>query len=163
MSNFNFRPLFRTAVGFDQFENLLESVSYGDQPKNSYPPYNIETWKDDPKTYYRVTIAVPGLTSEELKIKINENTLAISGKKEKPDNDSNYLHRGRDSYDFSYQFSLADHIIVDDANLNNGILNIDLVREIPEDKKTRNFPINTKAPRNIRYKTKSFISEEKAA
>ena len=139
MTNIDFTPLFRTAVGFDRMASMLEQAERAET--NGYPPYNIEqTTKDG----YRISIAVAGFTEEELDIQVNQNKLSVVGKKQATGNakDRVYLHRGIATRSFDRQFQLADFVKVTDANIENGLLHIDLLREIPDSMKPRRIQIN---------------------
>jgi molecular chaperone IbpA len=143
MSNLSvFTPLMRQSVGFDRFNDLFETLL--SDPKEgfqSYPPYNIEKRGAD---QYRITLAVAGFADKDLTITAEGERLKISGRIEKGPEEENapaYLHRGIAARSFERSFRLADHIRVEDAALADGLLTIDLVREIPEEKKPRMIPI----------------------
>lgn len=121
-------PLLRATVGFDRMMNLLDSATRADEGALSYPPYNIEKTSDDD---YRIVMAVAGFAEEELDISVKENSLTISGKKDKAENDVKYLHRGIATRGFERRFDLADHIKVTGAKLENGQLYIDLATRMP--------------------------------
>jgi len=134
-------PLFRATVGFDRMMNLLDSAARVDDGALSYPPYNIEKTGEDS---YRITMAVAGFGEEDLEITVKENSLVISGRKEKTENGSKtFLHHGIAQRAFERRFDLADYIKVTGAGLENGLLNVELVREIPEAKKPRSIKIET--------------------
>lgn len=137
MRTYDFSPLYRSAIGFDRlaqmFDNALRSDS---QP--SYPPYNIELVAEDK---YRITMAVAGFERSELEIETEHDTLKVVGRKQKDDSKRTYLHRGIAARDFEQRFQLADHVKAVGARLENGLLNIDLVREVPEAKKPRKIDI----------------------
>lgn len=139
MVNFDFSPLYRSSVGFDHLFSMLDSARRIDQRGDSYPPYNIESTGEDA---YRITMAVAGFDQSELSIESKENTLTISGVKNK-DNSKNYLYQGIAERNFERRFQLADHVKVTRAQQENGLLHVDLVREIPEAKKARNIKIET--------------------
>lgn len=139
MVNFDFSPLFRSSVGFDHLVSLLDSARRIDQSSNGYPPYNIERENDDA---YRITMAVAGFDQSELTVETKEDTLTISGVKSKQDK-HNYLYHGIAERNFERRFQLADHVKVTDAKLENGLLHINLVREIPEAKKARSIEIQS--------------------
>jgi molecular chaperone IbpA len=163
MSAFDFGPLFRSGVGFDQLERLFESASQWDQSSNSYPPYNIETWEHDGENHYRITMAVAGFGEDELGIETHEDAMTVVGKKKTEQEGVHYLHRGIAGRDFIRKFHLADHVIVKGANLDNGVLSIDLVREVPEEKKPRTIAIKKEAPAGIVSKAKKLLEGEQAA
>jgi molecular chaperone IbpA len=136
-TNFDFSPLYRSAIGFDRLAELFDNALVSDaQP--SYPPYNIELVGEDK---YRITMAVAGFNRAEIEIETERDTLKIVGRKEKEAAARTFLHRGLASRNFEQRFQLADHVKVVNASLDNGLLNIDLVREIPEAMKPRKIVI----------------------
>jgi len=141
MRNFDFTPLYRSTVGFDHFADLLDRAFAGDMAQNTYPPYNIEKTAEDA---YRISIAVAGFTNDELSVETRENQLFITAKKveTEEEKDRTFLHRGIAQRAFEKRFQLADHVIVTGASVENGMLNIDLVREMPEALKPRKIEIN---------------------
>jgi molecular chaperone IbpA len=142
MTTFDFSPLFRSTVGFDRLMSLLENSSQWAEGGNGYPPYNIEKTGDD---RYRITLAVAGFAEDELAVEVRENVLFIEGRKRETENGSAYLYRGIAGRSFKRQFQLADHVRVVAAHLQNGLLVIELVREIPEAMKPRRIEISTAA------------------
>jgi molecular chaperone IbpA len=141
MRTIDFSPLYRSAVGFDRLASLLEAASRSDAP-TGYPPYNIAT---DGENAYRVEIAVAGFKPEELNIEFRENTLTVQGKKAANDDARRYLHRGLAERDFERRFQLADHVVVTGAALADGLLTIELERQLPEALKPRSIAIKTGA------------------
>ena len=139
MTNFDFSPLYRTTVGFDHLSTLLDNIHRSDRTANSYPPYNIELINEN---NYQITMAVSGFNSDELDIKSEHRTLTIKGQKHPDENTRNYLHQGIAARNFERKFQLADHIEITGAQLENGLLHIDLAREIPEAMKPKTIPIN---------------------
>ena len=138
MRSYDFSPLYRSAIGFDRLAQLFDNAQRADaQP--SYPPYNIEL-VDENK--YRITMAVAGFSSAEIDIEAENETLKIVGRKQKEEGAVNFLHRGIAARDFEQRFQLANHIQVVGAKLENGLLNIELVREVPEALKPRKIEIN---------------------
>lgn len=135
MRTFDLAPLYRSTVGFDRLFSMLD----GFEPVPGYPPYNIErTGEND----YRVTVAVAGFGESDLSIEAKENTLTIKGGKQtKEEQKGEVLHQGIAARAFERVFQLADHVQVKAARLENGLLHVDLVREIPEAKKPRQIPI----------------------
>lgn len=136
-----FTPLMRQSVGFDRFNDLFEKlVNDTDERIEAYPPYNIEKLSENG---YRITVAVAGFKAEELNIMTENDVLKVTGKQsdEAKENAPTYLHRGIAARAFERTFRLADHIRVDGANLDHGLLSINLVREIPEAKKPRMIAI----------------------
>ena len=155
MRNVDFSPLMRATVGFDRLMNLLDTMPRMDEAAPTYPPYNIEKTGDNT---YRITMAVAGFGEDDISISVKEDVLSISGSKEKSDTDKEdgkFLYRGIATRSFTRRFDLADHIKVVEAALENGILSIDLVREIPEAMKPRTIKINAggkAAPKTIEGK-----------
>ncbi len=137
MRSYDFSPLYRSAIGFDRLAQLFDQAQRADaQP--SYPPYNVELVSQD---RYRITMAVAGFDRAELDIETERDTLTIVGRKQKDDAQRTFLHRGIAARDFEQRFQLADHVKVVSAQLDNGLLNIELVREIPEMLKPRKVAI----------------------
>jgi molecular chaperone IbpA len=138
MRTFDFAPLYRSTVGFDHLSQLLDSIAQRDQNQPSYPPYNIERLDKDE---YRITMAVAGFTQDELHIQSEQQTLKVRGEKTEETPDRQYLHQGIAARNFERVFQLADHVKVVTANLENGLLHIELRREVPETMKPRQIPI----------------------
>jgi molecular chaperone IbpA len=139
MRTFDLAPLYRATVGFDQIADLMDRVlADGAGTATSYPPYNIEKTADDA---WRISIAVAGFTDEDLSVEVRENALIVSAKKAQEDEGRVYLHRGIATRAFERRFHLASHIRVTGASHVNGLLNIDLVREVPEALKPRRIEI----------------------
>ena len=136
MRTFDLAPLYRSTVGFDRLFSMLD----GFEAAPGYPPYNIErTGEND----YRISVAVAGFSESELSIEAKENSLTIKGEKQvKQDNSGEVLYQGIAARAFERQFQLADYVQVKGASLENGLLHVDLVREIPEAKKPRQIAIN---------------------
>ena len=141
MRSFDSSPLMRATIGFDRMMKLLDSASQFEDGANSYPPYNIEKRGED---QYRITMAVAGFTEQDLDVTLHENRLIISGKIERAEDEGSrgYLHRGIAARSFERRFELADHIQVVGAGLENGLLNVDLKREVPESLKPRSIAID---------------------
>ena len=137
MRTFDFSPLYRTTVGFDHLASLLDAVNRTDN-SGGYPPYNIELLDDDE---YRITMAVAGFVQDELDIQVEKRTLTVKGSKDNDDVERKYLHQGIAARNFERRFQLADHVKVTGARLENGMLHIDLAREIPEEEKPKRIPI----------------------
>lgn len=140
MRTFDLAPLYRSTVGFDRLFSLLDQVGGFDTPSSSYPPYNIERTDENA---YRVTVAVAGFTENDLSIEVKENTLTIRGEKQVKDGEKSgeVLYQGIAARAFERRFQLADHVEVKGASLENGLLHVDLKREIPEAMKPRQIPI----------------------
>jgi molecular chaperone IbpA len=140
MRSYDLSPLFRSTIGFDRWSDLFDTALRGDgAAQAAYPPYNIEKSGDDA---YRITMAVAGFAEADLDVTQQENLLVIEGKHAATANDgAQYLHRGIANRAFQRRFSLADHVTVSDAKLANGILEIALVREVPEAQRPRKVAI----------------------
>jgi len=138
---FDFAPYRRSTVGFDRLFDTLEAAARGDAGGTNYPPYDIERTGDDS---YRITLAVAGFAEEEIELTAQQNLLVVAGKKADVaanDDDRRYLHRGIATRAFERRFQLADHVRVTGASLTNGMLAVDLVREVPEAMKPRKIAI----------------------
>jgi molecular chaperone IbpA len=144
MRTYDLTPFYRSTVGFDRLLSLLDQATSDGSP--GYPPYNIERTGEN---NYRITVAVSGFAKEELSIVAKENTLTIKADKvanENGNDKSELLYRGIAARAFERVFQLADFVVVKNASLENGLLHVDLVREIPEAKKPRSIPISSSAP-----------------
>ena len=137
-SAFDFSPLFRSTIGFDRLAQLLENASRF-EPTN-WPPYHIEKTGEDA---YRITMAIAGFAPEEIEVVAKPNLLTVSGHKAKGEDGVQYLHRGIATRSFKQTFELADYVKVADAKLENGLLMIELVREVPEAMKPRRIEIKS--------------------
>lgn len=140
MRTYDLSPLFRTTVGFDRMARLLDSMTQ--EQTAAYPPYNIEKLDEDS---YQITMAVAGFREDELELEVKENVLTIQGRKvgeEEAENTRTYLYRGIAERAFERRFNLADHIKVEGAILENGLLHVKLVREVPEELKPRKIAID---------------------
>jgi molecular chaperone IbpA len=135
MDGFDFSPLFRSTIGFDRLMRLADTATRVDP---GYPPDNIEVTGENA---YRLTMAVAGFSGDELDITVKENELQVTGRAKQADEQTRFLHRGLARRAFERRFQLADHIKVAGANLENGLLHVDLVREIPEAMKPRKIEI----------------------
>ncbi len=145
MRTFDLTPLYRSTVGFDRVFDLLDSV--GKAESTGYPPYNIERLDDND---YRITLAVAGFGDADLDLEIRENTLTITGARKDGDEGQEFLYQGIAGRTFERRFQLAEHVKVAGASLVNGLLNIDLKREIPEAMKPRKIAINGGEAANIK-------------
>jgi molecular chaperone IbpA len=139
MRNFDFSPLYRSTVGFDRLFDMLDQASRV-ETLNNWPPYNIERLGED---RYRITMAVAGFAADEIAIVAQGNALSVTGQKKAEEDGTQYLHRGIAARAFRQSFDLADHVKVAGAGLENGLLTIDLVREIPEAMKPRRIEIRS--------------------
>ena len=131
-------PLYRSTVGFDRLFDLIDQVTGVDQAAAGYPPYNIERLGENE---YRITMAVAGFAQDELRVDVKEQTLAVTGSKKPDDKTRNFLHRGIAARNFERRFQLADHVEVKGADIQDGLLHIDLVRNVPERLKPRTIAI----------------------
>jgi molecular chaperone IbpA len=138
MRHFDFTPLYRATVGFDQIADMVDRVLTSDVQTSSYPPYNIE--KIDKDTYL-ISVAVAGFSEADLSVEVKENSLIISAGKSDEEK-KKFLHRGIASRSFKQQFQMADHVQVTGANHSDGMLHIELKREVPEALKPRQIPIS---------------------
>ena len=143
MRHFDLAPLYRSTVGFDGLFSMLDKLT-GPESVPTYPPYNIERTGENA---YRITVAVAGFGEDELSIVVKENALTIGGEKKAIQNggDTEVLYQGIASRAFERRFQLADHVQVKGAKLENGLLHVDLIREVPEAKKPRQIPIGDAA------------------
>ena len=154
MDRFDFSPLFRSTIGFDRLTRLVDAAARVDNTALAYPPYNIEKTGEDA---YRLTMAVAGFSQDEIDIVAQENTLHVTGKAQTEGENGRYLHRGIARRAFERRFSLADHIKVVGASLDNGLLHVDLVREVPEAMKPRTIKITSGEPQQPQ------VTQQKAA
>ena len=137
---FSMTPLLRQSVGFDRFNDLFESAMRN-EGGSSYPPYNVEKHGED---QYRIVVAAAGFQDEDLELQVERSVLTVTGgKREAPTESVSYLYQGIAQRAFKLSFRLADHIEVRSASLNNGLLNIDLVRVVPEEAKPKRIAINS--------------------
>jgi molecular chaperone IbpA len=137
MTTYDFAPLFRTAIGFDRLARLMDTATSAPDA-SSYPPYNIERTGEDT---YRLTMAVAGFRPEELDLVVKDNTMVVSGKASNEGQTGEMLYRGIAGRAFERRFVLADHIVVDGADLQNGLLHVGLKRVVPEALKPRRIAI----------------------
>jgi molecular chaperone IbpA len=156
---YDFSPLFRSSIGFDRVFDLLENATRV-QSIDNWPPYNIEKWGDD---QYRITMAVAGLSPDEIEVTQQENTLVISGKKRQDNGQGEILHRGIATRAFKQSFNLADFVKVVSAKLENGLLTVELKREVPEELQPRRIPIQLGAASLGSAKPQQQIEHQKAA
>jgi molecular chaperone IbpA len=148
MRTYDLSPLYRSAIGFDRLARLLNDAQRN-EAEISYPPYNIELLSED---NYRIVMAVAGFNESELEIESEQQSLRVAGRKESRDENGNevtYLHRGIAARDFEHKFQLADHVKVTKAKLENGLLHIELVREVPEALKPRKVQIEASNDRQL--------------
>ncbi len=152
MDRFDFSPLFRSTIGFDRLTRLVDAASRVDNAALAYPPYNIEKTGEDA---YRLTMAVAGFAPSDIDVTVHENSLLVTGKAKKEEDQSRYLHRGIARRAFERRFSLADHIKVVGASLDHGMLHVDLAHEVPEEAKPRKIEIvngTAQTPETVEHK-----------
>jgi molecular chaperone IbpA len=150
MRTIDLSPLYRSAIGFDHLASLLDSSLRNEQKRPTYPPYNIELTGED---QYRITMAVAGFRQADLSIEVEGNTLTVSGHKAEEEESKQFLYRGIAARNFERQFQLADHIKVTGASFKDGMLDIDLQREIPEALKPRKISIQSETDEALENKT----------
>ena len=139
MNTIDLTPLYRSSVGFDRLGSLLDAALRGDQSSAGYPPYNIEMLGEN---QYSITLAVAGFEQNELEIQVERGVLTVRGRKASEKDAHKYLYQGIANRSFERKFNLADYVEVRGAKLNNGLLRISLVKEIPEAMKPRSIPIS---------------------
>ncbi len=152
MSTFDFSPFFRSSVGFDRIMNLLDSATARSDEASGYPPYNIERTAEDG---YRITMAVAGFGEDDLSIVSQDNTLVVAGRSRPSDPEVKYLYRGIAGRAFERRFELADYVKVTGARLVNGLLHIELKREVPEAMKPRTIAIATQGEPKVAIEGKA--------
>jgi molecular chaperone IbpA len=153
MRHFDLTPLYKSTIGFDRLANMFDTMASFDSDVPNYPPYNIERTGE---TEYRISMAVAGFSDSDLNIEVKENALTIRGEQKPEQSENEYLHRGIATRAFERRFQLADHVEVKGARLENGLLHVDLVREIPEAMKPRTIEITA-------GKSNGKVIENKAA
>ncbi|GAA4877099.1 Hsp20 family protein [Ferrimonas pelagia] len=136
MRTLDLTPLYRSAIGFDRFAQLMDEANRNEQ--QGFPPYNIELMEEN---QYRITMAVAGFAEADIDIEVEGDTLRIEGRVERSEQKRQFLHQGIAERSFKRRFRLADHVKVHSADLTNGLLSIDLIREIPETLKPRKIQI----------------------
>jgi len=139
MNRIDLTPLYRSSVGYDRFGSLLDAAFQTEKTSSGYPPYNIEVVEEN---NYTITVAVAGFKQDELDIQVENGVLTVRGKKEASDEAPNFLHQGIATRSFERKFNLADHIEVVNADLQDGLLNVSLVKEVPEAMKPKSIAIN---------------------
>ncbi len=156
MRDYDFTPLTRSFIGFDRMARMIDAASKA-ETAGGYPPYNIEQVDENA---YRIELAVAGFADTELSIETHQNVLTVTGRKDADDAERTYVHRGIAGRGFERRFQLADHVRVTQADLKNGLLVIELQREIPEALKPRTIAIGTKAVANDKKLTQSKPSKK---
>src|SRR5215510_11855751 len=156
MASTELNPLYRTLVGFDRIATLMDQAARLDAAPG-YPPFNIEQVDEDS---FRIELAVAGFAEGDLSIEFKQNLLTVSGARKQPETQRNYLHRGIAERSFERRFGLADHVRVGGAKLENGLLTVNLVRELPEIMKPRKIGIGASAPAQAKPKV---VDAKKAA
>lgn len=149
MNRVDLTPLYRSSVGFDRFESLLDAAFQTEKSSAGYPPYNIEMMEEN---NYAITLAVAGFTQDELDIQVEKGVLTIVGKKEPAESKGQFLHQGIATRAFERKFNLADHIEVTGADLKDGLLHISLIKEVPEAMKPRKINIGGSTAKLLNHK-----------
>ncbi len=139
MTRIDLSPLYRSSIGFDRMGSLLDSALRSEKTASGYPPYDIEVRGDN---QYAITLAVAGFKQSELDIQVEKGVLTVRGKKDEDESARNYLYQGIANRAFERKFNLADHVEVSDADLNNGLLTVNLVKEVPDAMKPKSISIN---------------------
>jgi molecular chaperone IbpA len=137
---YDLSPLFRTAIGFDRLARIVDNLP---QDAAAYPPYNIEKTGDDS---YRLSLAVAGFAADDIELTVKDNSLFVAGRVSEEATKREYLHRGIAARAFSRRFALADHMVVETADIANGMLNVTIKRVVPEALKPRRIPVHAAAP-----------------
>jgi molecular chaperone IbpA len=145
MRNFDLSPLYRASVGFDRMADLMDRALTADVSAPTYPPYNIEKTGENA---YRISVAVAGFGADDLTVEVKEGVVVVAGRKASEDEGRTYLHRGIATRAFERKFTLADHVRVEGASHVDGMLHIELLREVPEALKSRRIEIS-KAPKAV--------------
>lgn len=158
MRRFDLTPLYKSTVGFDHLASILDSLS-ATESENGYPPYNIERVDEND---YRISMAVAGFSEDDLDIEVKDGTLTVSGEKKPEEKEAVYLHRGIAARSFVRRFRLADYVEVTGARLENGLLHIDLKRELPEEMKPRKIAIGKSGNGGVASTTIESRAEEVA-
>ena len=138
MRHFDLAPLYRSTVGFDRLASILDQVMAADVGQTTYPPYNIEKTGENA---YRITLAVAGFADSELTLEVRDGQLVVTGRKAETEEKASVLHRGIATRAFERRFQLADHVRAQSATVENGLLHVELVREVPEALKPRRIEI----------------------
>ena len=155
MRHFDLAPLYRATVGFDRLADLMDRAMAAEQGQ-SYPPYNIERTGDDA---WRITVAVAGFSEAELGVEMRENAVIITGRKEAEEGERTFLHRGIATRAFERRFHLAEHVRATSAAVTNGMLSVELVREVPEALKPRRIEIAAGGAKGQTVETKAVEAE----
>lgn len=155
MNRIDLSPLYRSSVGYDRFGSLLDAAFQTEKTSAGYPPYNIEVVAEN---QYAITLALAGFQENELDLQVENGILTVRGEKQASDKPQNFLHQGIANRSFERKFNLADHIEVVNAELNNGLLTIALVKEVPESMKPKKIAVNGNEAKVINHKTKDEIA-----
>ncbi|ARC89634.1 Hsp20 family protein [Rhodovulum sp. MB263] len=146
MRHYDFAPLYRATVGFDRVADLMDRVMASDMAQPTYPPYNIEKTSEQG---YRISVAVAGFAADELAVEVKDGALVIAARKAPEETERTFLHRGIATRAFERRFALADHVRVTGATHADGMLHVDLMREVPEALKPRRIEISSDVARSI--------------
>ena len=160
MTTIDLTPLYRSSIGFDRLASMLDSTYGGEQSYSSYPPYNIEV-KDE--NQYAITLAVAGFNLEDLDIQVEKSLLTVRGNHPRVNVRQEYLYQGIADRPFERKFTLADYVEVTDAQLDNGLLSIHLVKRIPDEMKPKSIQISTSDKQTLEHANKQVKAKEKAA
>ena len=150
MRDFDLSPLYRSTVGFDSLESIFDQIAGSDNEALTFPPYDIERLTENE---YRITMAVAGFGKDDVEIEVSEGTLSIRGEKKEAEKERTFLHRGIAARAFERRFQLADHLEVRGADVKDGLLSVDLEREVPERLKPRKIEIGATVAKGIQNKT----------
>ena len=150
MRDFDLSPLYRSTVGFDSLESIFDQIAGFDNEAPTFPPYDIERLTENE---YRITMAVAGFGKDDVEIEVREGTLSIRGEKKEAEKERTFLHRGIAARAFERRFQLADHLEVRGADVKDGLLSVDLEREVPERLKPRKIEIGATVAKGIQNKT----------
>ena len=150
MREFDLSPLYRSTVGFDSLESMFQQIAGFDNEATTYPPYNIERLTENE---YRITMAVAGFDKDDVEIEVKEDTLSIRGEKKEAEKERTFLHRGIASRAFERRFQLANHVEVKGADVKDGLLSVNLEREVPERLKPRLIEIGATVAKGVENKT----------
>lgn len=148
MRTIDLSPLYRSVVGIDRMIDMIDAAARADSAANGYPPFNIEETGEDA---YRIELAVAGFTDDDLTVEVRDGTLTVAGKRENAEQERKFLHRGIAERAFERRFKLADHVVVTGAGLRDGLLVVDLVRELPEAQKPRTIAIKTNGQQRLTH------------
>ncbi|MEL0630779.1 Hsp20 family protein [Psychromonas aquatilis] len=160
MNTIDLTPLYRNSVGFDRLASLIDNALMSDTKTSGYPPYNIEILGENK---YCISVAVAGFSQDELDIQVEKGVLSVSGNRHDTEKEAQYLHQGIPNQAFERKFNLADYVEVTGAELSNGLLNINLIKEIPETMKPKKISINQLDKSLTHHKQEKVINDKSKA